>query len=64
MPGLKEDRYKSFYVCGKCRGHIWYHDKPSDVCPECGYSYKVHGTKRVRDIPQTIKVYLNDVNNE
>ena len=63
MPELKEERKLAFYTCGRCKGKIRYLKKkgPLNTCPECGYSYKVHGTRRVNDVPSEARLGLNNL---
>lgn len=60
MPDLQSKDEKDFYICGKCKGKITYlrTDGRPETCPECGYG---HGTRDVNDIPQEIKLNLNDL---
>lgn len=63
MPRQADDVQLAFYTCGKCKGEIRYLKSkgPPDVCPECGYSYAVHGLRDVNDIPSVIRLNLNDL---
>jgi len=63
MPDLQSRDEAGFYRCGKCKGNIRYviSEGIPDICPECGYSYAVHGTRSVYDIPSEVKLNLNEV---
>lgn len=66
MADLKAERQLTGFKCGQCGAENRYlvTEEAPELCRECGYSHKLHGTRKVNDIPSTIKVYLNDVNNE
>lgn len=62
MSRLKTERTYFFYKCGRCKGSIPYLGKRPDICPECGYSAKVHGLRDVNDVPGTVKLNLKNLN--
>lgn len=60
MPDLRSRDRGAFYICGKCKGKIFYEiarGRPR-ICPECGYG---HGERPVNDIPSTVRLNLNEI---
>lgn len=63
MPLIAPENVYTYYICGKCKGKIHFLKKKGrpNVCPECGYSAKIHGTRDVHSVPSIVRLNLNEL---